>query len=144
MVRRETATRSRKRMCQIIQLCSLCCTRQNCKHPDTNTNVRAQITTHFLSHTHTHNQMPTCSTHVAERSSCRGVLVAPQGRVRVIHSSCPRQFSNNIPPLLTTGTHKQCVRAQLPPHAHQYLISNALGCLVCNFSALYSCLVANI
>lgn len=95
-------------------------------------------------HRHTHNQMPTCSTHVAEWSSCRGVLVAPQGRVRVIHSSCPRQFSNNIPPLLTSSTHKQCVLTQLPPHAHQYLISNALGCLVCNFSALYSCLVANI
>lgn len=110
MVRRETATCSQKRMCQIIQLCSLHCARQRCKHPDTNTNVHTQITTHFLPHTHTHSQMPTCSTHVAEWSSCRGVLVAPQGRVRVIHSSCPRQFSNNIPPS-TYQQHTQAVCA---------------------------------
>lgn len=54
--------------------------RQPCKHPDTNTNVHTDH--HALAllctNTHIYNVMPTCSTHVAELSSCRGVLGGPQ------------------------------------------------------------------
>lgn len=61
------------------------------KHPDTN---RKCAHTNDQ-HTHT-GQMPTCWTHVAEWSSCRGVLMAPEGRYTLIHSSCPLQFFNNF------------------------------------------------
>lgn len=66
------------------------------------TALQTQPCTHTNDQHTYRGQMPTCWTHVAEWSSCRGVLVAPEGRVTVIYSSCPLQFFNLIPLYLPT------------------------------------------
>lgn len=89
--------------------------RQRCKHPNTNTHRDHHAHALLCTHTHTQTMMPTCSTHVAELSSCRGVLVAPEGSVRVMHSSCPLQFPLYLPSM-HRDKHTVCIHGYIHLH----------------------------